>query len=213
MFSVIFDMDGTLLDTQKICIPAWDFAGEKQGFKNVGKHIPNVCGTNKAGWSKYLYDHYPEMDVETFNRDIRKYVIDNLVVKYMAGAEELVKFLKSKGVKMAIASGSSHESINHHLNAVGGTDYFDVLVGGADVKNGKPAPDIFLLAAEKLGANPKECYVIEDSANGIKAGFKAGMKCIGIPDIAPFDDETRALLTAEFTSMHEALKYFKTLDF
>ena len=210
MFSVIFDMDGTLLDTQKICIPAWDFAGEKQGLKNVGKHIQNVCGTNEAGWSKYLIDHYPEMDLKTFKYDMRKYIIENLVVKYMSGAEELLKFFKTKGVKLAIASGSSHETINHHLKAVGGADFFDVVVGGADVENGKPAPDIFLLAAKKLGANPQDCYVFEDSANGINAGFKAGMKCIGIPDIAPFDDKTKSLLTAEFTSMHEALKYFKT---
>ena len=211
MISVIFDMDGTLLDTQRICIPAWDFAGEQQGFENVGYHIPFVCGQNEAGWSKYLLDHFPTIDLPKFKKDATDYIVEKLVVKYMPGAEELVKFLMDKGVKLAIASGSSHASIDHHLNAVGGTDYFDVKVGGADVKCGKPAPDIFLLAAEKLGADPKDCYVLEDSENGIRAGYAAGMKAIGVPDVAQFSQEVKALETKEFKSMFEVLEYFKTI--
>ena len=211
MFGVIFDMDGTLLDTQRICIPAWDHAGELQGFKNIGQHIPAVCGKNEAGWSKYLKDRYPTIDMPKFNVDARAYVMEHLVVQYMPGAEELVKFLKSKGVKLAIASGSSRDEIHHHLNELGDTHYFDVIVGGPDVDNCKPAPDIFLLAAEKLGTKPEDCYVLEDSENGIRAGFAAGMKTIGVPDIVQFSDEVKALETAEFPSMVEALEYFKTL--
>lgn len=211
MFSVIFDMDGTLFDTQRICIPAWDWAGERQGFKNVGEHIPAVCGQNEAGWTKHLKDNFPTMDVPRFAADTKDYVAKNLVLKYMPGAEQLVKFLKSKGVKLAIASGSSRDIINHHLNKVGAKDFFDVAVGGPDAKRGKPAPDIFLLAAQKLGANPKDCYVLEDSANGIKAAAAAGMMPIGIPDIVAFNDEIKALETAEFPTMLEATEYFKKL--
>lgn len=204
-------MDGTLLDTQRICIPAWDWAGEQQGFKNVGQHIPAVCGKNEAGWSKHLKEHYPTLDLAKFNVDARQYVIDRLVVKYMPGAEDLVKFLKSKGVKLAIASGSSRDEINHHLNELGDAHYFDVIVGGPDVDNCKPAPDIFLLAAKKLGTKPEDCYVLEDSENGIRAGHAAGMKTLGVPDIVQFSDQVKALETKEFKSMFEALEYFKTL--
>lgn len=211
MFSVIFDMDGTLLDSQRICIPAWDWAGELQGFKNVGQHIPAVCGTNEAGWSRHLRNHYPTMDIDKFNADARQYVVDNIVVKYMPGAEDLVKFLKSKGIKVAIASGSSRETINRYLNELGGPDYFDVIVGGPDVDNCKPAPDIFLLAAKKLDTKPEDCYVLEDSENGIRAGHAAGMKTLGVPDIVQFRGEVKALETKEFGSMFEALEYFKTL--
>lgn len=211
MLSVIFDMDGTLFDTQRICIPAWDYAGEIQGFSNVGKHIPAVCGMSDSGWKQYLRDNFPTMDIEKFSSEARQYVVDNLVVKYMPGAEDLVRFLKEKGVKIAIASGSSQESIKHHLEEVGGAHYFDAIVGGSDIKNGKPAPDIFLLAAEKLGANPEDCYVLEDSPNGIRAGHAAGMKAIGIPDIAQFSDEIKALETKEFKSMFETLEYFKSM--
>lgn len=211
MFSVIFDMDGTLFDTQRICIPAWDWAGDNQGFKNVGKHIPFVCGMSDFGWKKYLKDHFPTMDVQKFSVDARDYVVKNLVVRYMPGAEDVVKFLYENGVKIAIASGSSQESIKHHLDEVGGAYHFDAIVGGRDVKNGKPAPDIFLFAANKLGAAPEDCYVLEDSENGIRAAHAAGMKAIGIPDVAQFSDEVKALETAEYKSMFEALEYFKTL--
>ncbi len=208
MFSVIFDMDGTLLDTQRICIPAWDWAGERQGFYNVGKCIPDVCGKNAAGWTKYLRDNFPTMDVERFSKEAREYIIKHLVVKYKTGGEELLKFLRTNNVKMAIASGSSRESIDHHLNEVGATNFFDAIVPGTDVENGKPSPDIFLLAAQKMGVDPKDCYVLEDSPNGIIAGHSAGMKCIGIPDVVEFKADTKALLTAEFTTMTEALEFF-----
>lgn len=211
MFSVIFDMDGTLLDTQRIFISSWDWAGERQGIKNLGSHVPTVCGSNDAGWMKYLKDNFPRLDLERFVEENKQYVVENLVVKYKKGAEELITLLKGNGVKIALASGSSHPVIAHHLEKVGGANYFDVIVGGMDVQNGKPAPDIFLLAAEKLGVTPEDCYVIEDSANGIRAGFAAGMKCIGIPDLVQFDSEVKAMMTGEFASMTEAADFFKTI--
>lgn len=211
MFSIIFDMDGTLLDTQKICIPAWDWAGERQGFKNVGECIPDVCGTNAVGWTKYLMQKYPTMNVELFNAEMREYIIKHLVVKYKPGAQKLLKFLKENGIKIALATGSSKETIEHHLKAVGATEIFDVIIPGTAVENGKPAPDIFLLAANKLGVDAKDCYVLEDSANGIIAAHNAGMKCIGIPDVVEFNSETKTLLTAEFDDMLQAIPFFEKM--
>ncbi len=205
MVSVIFDMDGTLLDTQRVAVPAFDYAGELQGIKEMGAHVPNVCGVNVHGRIKYLKENFPRLDIEKFERDHIKYIRENTVVKYKPGAKELLELLSVKGIKIALASGSDHEYIARNLATVDAAGYFDVIVGGVDVENGKPAPDIFLLAAEKLGVDPADCYVFEDSANGIKAAAAAGMKCIGIPDIVPFDDETKRLLFAEFSSMEEAI--------
>ena len=211
MFSVIFDMDGTLLDTQSICVPAWEYAGRMQGITGVGDAIADVCGMNEIGWTAYLEQNYGNMDIELFKKTMRDYMIENGKVVYKKGAEALISFLKENGVMLALASGSSHASINHHLKEVGANDIFSVIVGGKDVENGKPAPDIFLLAAEKLGVDPKECFVIEDSANGIRAGHSAGMKCIGIPDVAPFSDEVKALMTAHLSSLDEAIEIFKKM--
>lgn len=209
MFSVIFDMDGTLLDTQKICIPAWDYAGENQDFKNMGSHIENVCGMNERGWTDYLLNHFPSIDIVKFKSEMREYIIKNLQVRFKKGAYELLEFLKANNIKMAIASGSSKETIIHHLTEVKGLDYFEGFVGSHDVINGKPAPDVFLKAAELINEEPANCFVFEDSVNGIIAGHKAGMKCIGIPDIVQFPQDTKDLMFAELNDFSEAIPIFQ----
>ena len=211
MFSVIFDMDGTLLDTQAIAIPAWEYAGRQQGITGMGEHIPNVCGMNVDGSSAYLAENFKGIDVALFCKTAREYIISNREIKYKKGAETLLLFLKENGIPMAIASGSSRESIMHHLNELGITDLFSVCVGGKDVQNGKPAPDVFLLAAQKMGVDPKDCFVFEDSNNGIRAGYAAGMKCIGIPDVAQFSDESKEMMVAQLSSLDEAIDIFKEL--
>ena len=211
MFSVIFDMDGTLLDTQRIAITAWEYAGKIQGYVGVGELVYDLCGANEKTWTKHLLDNYPNIDVVTFKKDVREYIIKNGVVKYMSGAQELLEFLKRHNIKMAIASGSSRESIFHHLNEVGATHYFQAVVGGKDVENGKPEPDVFFKAAELIGANPQDCFVFEDSPQGIIAGYKAGMKCIGVPDIAVFDQEIKEMEYAEIKSLDEAIEMFTKL--
>ena len=211
MFSVIFDMDGTLLDTQRICIPAWEYAGNLQGFKNAGDCIYSVCGMNEKGWTNFLESRYPTLDTLAFKRDMRDYIIKNGKIVFRKGAKELLDFLKQNNIKMAIASGSSRASINHHLNEVNATHYFSAIVGGRDIVNGKPAPDIFLKAAKLIGAQPQDCFVFEDSENGIKAGIDAGMKVIGFADIIPFKEETKKLLFSNLNDLSEAIDMFKTI--
>lgn len=205
MFSVIFDMDGTLLDTQRICIPAWEYAGNKQSIKNMGNCIYDVCGMNEIGWTNYLIHNYPTIDVETFKKDVRSFILEKGDVRFKDGAAKLIEFLKRNKIKLALASSSSRGSIDHHLKAVGAEGVFDVIICGHDVKNGKPAPDIFLLAAKELGVPPDTCFVFEDSANGINAGYRAGMKCIGIPDVIDFDDQTKELLFAHLSNLSQAI--------
>ncbi len=204
MISVIFDMDGTLLDTQRICIPAWEYAGSQQGFVGAGAHIPKVCGMNGEGSSRYILDNFPNVDPEKFKQDARDYINRNGKVKYKEGAKELLDFLKSKGVKLALATGTSRPSVMHHLKAVDAEKYFSAIACGGDVEKGKPAPDIFLLASEKLGVNPKDCIVFEDSTNGVRAANSAGMRCVGVPDIVPFEAAVKQLMFAELKSLSEA---------
>ena len=211
MFSVIFDMDGTLLDTQKICIPAWDYAGEKQGYQNVGHLMPLVCGMNLNGSNKVLTDNYPDIDIPRFRADSRQYITDNLEVRFMKGAKELLDYLKNRDIKIGLATGTSRPSVLHHLNEVDALPYFDALVCGTEIENGKPAPDIFLKTAELMGVDPDTCFVFEDSENGILAGHRAGMKCIGIPDIANFTDETKSLMYCELEDLGQAINIFDKL--
>ncbi len=210
-FSVIFDMDGTLLDTQRICIPAWDYAGALQGFSCVGSHIPNVCGMNEAGWTAYLENNFSEMDIPHFKEDMRSYIKENLVIKFKPGAQELIDFLNANSIKMAVASGSKLKEVKSNLEKLNAIDFFDALTGGDDVENGKPAPDIFLNAAKMLDVEPEACYVFEDSANGIMAAYQAGMKCIGVPDIVGFNNDIKRLMYAEITDLFQGIDIFKKL--
>ena len=202
-------MDGTLLDTQRICIPAWDYAGEKQGFKNLGIHIPKVCGMNKNGSSAYLKTNFPGLDIDAFAQDARQYILDNGKIEFKKGAKELLEFLKKNKVKIGLASGTSRVSVEHHLNELEILDIFDAIVAGTEIENGKPAPDIFLFTAQKMGAKPENCFVFEDSENGIKAGVAAGMKTIGIPDIVKFSSETKQILFKELEDLSEAIEILK----
>ncbi len=211
MFSVIFDMDGTLLDTQRICIPAWEAAGRDQGIEGMGEYIQHVCGMNKAGYLGYAKEKQPSLDVDRFYSFTRQYIYDNLEVRYKKGAVELLEFLRANGVKCAVASGSSRESVEHHIKAVGGEKYFEAYVCGMEVEHGKPAPDIFLLTAERMGARPEDCFVFEDSSNGIISAHAAGMRPIGIADVAPFDDRAKPLLWRELSHMGEAVEIFKEI--
>lgn len=209
MFNVIFDMDGTLLDTQRIVIPAWEYAGNLQGISGVGAHTVNVFGTNHNGSNEYLRKNFPEMDVEKFREDAREYLTENMVVRFKPGAERLLDFLDENNIKYAIASGTSRSSIEHHLKEVNVLDRFSVIVGGLDVKNGKPAPDVFLMAAEKMGAEAGDCFVFEDSSNGVRAGYAAGMKVFGIADVVPFSDDVKKLMFKELNSLDEAIDILK----
>ena len=211
MISVIFDMDGTLLDTQKICIPAWEYAGRLQGVSGMGDYIVAVCGMNSAGWSRYVLDRHPEIDMNKFNLDVRNYILERGRITYKKGAAQLLSFLWERGVRTAVASGSSLASIEHHLREVGSYERFDAIAGGVEVERGKPAPDVFLLAAKRMGAEPSDCIAFEDSENGIRAAHAAGMRVIGIPDIVEFSTETKALLYRECSDMTEAIDVLSKL--
>ena len=208
-FSVIFDMDGTLLDTQRIYEPAWEYAGRKQGISGMGSCIKDVCGTNEAGCRVYLAKNFPNLDVLKFREDMYNYVAENEVIKTKNGANELVGFLKQNGIRMGVASGTRDKLVGKKLSIVGLLDNFECVVGGDSVKNGKPAPDIFLLAAERMGVAPENCFVFEDSPNGIRAAYAAGMKCIGVPDTVDFSDDITELLFAKLERIDEAIPIFK----
>ena len=209
MFSVIFDMDGTLFDTQKIFVPAWDTIGELYGHKDMGRHIPCLCGVSPSFSTDFLNKNYPDIDAAAFKADVKAYVEKNLVVKFMPGAEELLKYLKQRGVKVALATGTSRKSTELHLKDMGLGDYFDATVCGDEIENGKPAPDIFLKAAKLLGVNPENCFVFEDSLNGIRAAFAANMKAIGVPDLVSFTKEDRKMMFCEIESLYKAIEIFE----
>ena len=164
----IFDMDGTLFDTEKLYRLAWlDVAAEFGEEKNYD--LPTAISGSNLGEQSYqvIRRFYPNIDAEAYLArvlvEVRAASEKNL--ELMAGVEEILNFFKSTGVKMAVASGSPRSAIEKNLLRTGIREYFRIVVGGDEILNGKPAPDIFLLAAEQLNLSPAECYVFQFQRN------------------------------------------------
>jgi HAD superfamily hydrolase (TIGR01509 family) len=122
------------------------------------------------------------------------------------GAADLLPALKKAGYRLAVASSSPRDMVLTNLGRTGIDSYFDVVVCGDEVSRGKPDPDIFLLAAERLGLLPGDCYVLEDSPNGIRAGHRAGCSVLMVPNMVQPDEEIRELCTGIYGTLSDVKK-------
>ena len=203
----IFDMDGTLFDTEKLYRQAWLDVAEEIGEEKNYELPTAISGTNLGEESlQIIRRFYPNIDAEAYLarvlEEVRAAAEKNL--ELMAGVEEILKFFQAAEVKMAVASSAPVEVIEKNLTRSDLRDCFEVLVGGDMVSNGKPAPDIFLLAAKKLNLAPSDCYVFEDSFNGIRAANSSGGAAIMIPDTVQPTEEIKKICAAIYPNLTEA---------
>ena len=125
------------------------------------------------------------------------------------GAAELLRCLKEQGARIALASSTRLDIITMEMRDAGLIDYFDVIIGGDMVKNSKPQPDVFLRAAEELNVDAADCYIIEDSYNGVRAARKAGGTVFMVPDLLEPTEEMRSLADRIFGSLLDVKKYLQ----
>lgn len=184
--AVIFDMDGVIIDSEPTHMKL-----ENETYKKLGievteeEHRSFVGATSYYMWealkNKYKLNQTLEELIEyERNKYFEHLNSDECEIILIAGVKELIKDLHENGVNLAIASSSPLNVIEAIAKKFQIEEYFKVFVTGDYVKKSKPEPDIFIFASEKLGVNPDDCVVIEDSHNGVCAAKKAGMKCIGI---------------------------------
>ena len=182
--SVIFDMDGVIIDSEPI-----HFKVEKKLFRDLGLAVPEdehhlFVGSSSAAMWSYIKDKYkPHQSIEELIEMQRTRYMDCLLsqksLKPIAGVTELIKELSSNRVRLAVASSASIRNIEVVLKMFNLERFFEEKVSGAEVDHGKPAPDIFLRAAKIIGVQPEQCIAIDDSKNGVEAASSAGMMCIG----------------------------------
>ena len=199
--AVLFDMDGVVLDTEKLYTRFWQEAANALDYPMTKEQALGMRSLNRgAGLAKMQSYFGQNVDYEAI-RNKRIELMDAFVtregVTVKPGIHELLGYLKAQGIKTAIATSSPLERTMLYLTSVGLQDSFDELVSGYMVEKGKPEPDIFLYAAKKLGVEPKRCMVLEDSPAGILAAHRAGCKPVMIPDQDEPDFNTKALLFAK----------------
>lgn len=207
----IFDMDGLLLDTEKVYQEGW----EKLALNYVDKPNPEVpkacCGSAGEQVVKILQEYYPGVNGYAYLQDVTHYyarhVESDLCVK--PGVIEILEYCKLNNVKMAVASSTYLDQIHRNLKIAGIISYFDVIVSSLDVEHSKPAPDVFLEAARRLEIAPCDCYVFEDAINGVKAGLKAGCATVMIPESQKPEHVFYDSCAGIYMSLKEALDAIK----
>ena len=183
----IFDHDGTLSLSMHVHFDGWIESFRKNGgnFEFTREIAQSYAGVGMHDTVKILNDRFGcEMDPEQVVLDQENYFFNNIErVKPYDPVVNFAKNCKAEGKPIAVASGGVKETVVMTMNQIGITDLFDVIVTQDDVKNSKPAPDLFLLAAERMNFKPNKCLVFEDSQLGIEAANKAGMKSVFVqPD-------------------------------
>jgi HAD superfamily hydrolase (TIGR01509 family) len=193
----IFDMDGLMFDTEQIWQKNWNKTAAEMGIELAEDFKYSICGTSGKLMNSVIEKYYGVEDGSEIAALVKQRVHDDLIefTPEKPGVHEILEFFREKGVRMAVASSSTEEVIRRNLQNTNTEDYIEVIVSGSGMANGKPAPDIFLKAAEELGIAPEECYVFEDAFNGVMAGYNAGCRTIMIPDMSQPTDEIRAMAT------------------
>ena len=183
--AVVFDVDGVLVDTEHL----WDEVREALTEEWGGRYTPEaqeaMMGMSSPEWSRYLHETVglrepPEViNKEVVRRMLARYETDLPVVP---GAVEAVRRLAEEGLPLAVASSSNRELIDAVLRRLALDAVFEVSVSSEEVARGKPAPDVYLETARRLGVDPNRCLAVEDSASGIRAAHAAGMRVIAYPN-------------------------------
>lgn len=206
LVAVLFDMDGLMLDTERLLYAAWQRAMADYGYQASEEVFLASLGTTVAATNQLLRAAYgPDFPLEATNGRTGDYVweeVDDRGAPLKPGLLALLDYLEAQDIPKAVASSSERATIDRLLGSAGLLARFPVTVAGDEVVHGKPAPDIFLLAARRLGVDPAQCLVLEDSEPGARAAHAAGMAVIIVPDLKSPSDEVARLAAAVLPDLH-----------
>ena len=211
---VIFDMAGTMFDTERMWATFWEPALAALGLpyrEGLAEAARGTAGVTTRNVVRQFYG--PDCDAEAIVDSLHRVadeVFFSAPVPKKPGLDALLAWLKARHIPMAVASSSREAMIRHNLDVWGLTQDFTAIVSGQHVAHSKPDPEIFLLTAQKLGVEPARCLVLEDSYNGVRAGAAGGFVTVMVPDLVPADDEMKRLYTMECASLEEVLEKLKS---
>ena len=204
--AVIFDMDGVLFDTERFYQEAALTVGKDMGCAIPASLLERVVGLSWPGTRALFVDTFgPSFPVDEFIaawlHRFEELAAARLSLK--PGASLLIRTLEQFAIPRAIATGSTRANVEQHLAVHSLANCFHAIVAHGDYATGKPAPDPFLRAAERLAVDPRLCVAIEDSHNGVRSAAAAGMMTIMVPDLVAPSEEIQALCVRVARDLHE----------
>jgi beta-phosphoglucomutase-like phosphatase (HAD superfamily) len=183
--TAIFDMDGLLIDSERIIMQACIQAAKDVGITYTQAEFVDLIGRSSSDASRIMAEQLNGVENLTkIGLGVERILsVRNHTFPLKLGALELLQYYQSNNVICAVASSSPISHIQHRLSQVGILDYFSSITSGQEVANGKPSPDIYLLAIKRLGISVEECIAFEDSEPGAHAAIAAGLKVVVVPDL------------------------------
>lgn len=213
---MVFDMDGTLTDTERQYCKNWIAAGEEIGINLTEEFLKTCMGFPRHEVrKKYLRLFGDDFDFEGLRLRMKERVKsqwEEYGVPLKEGAKGLLEYCRDKNIPCVVATSTYRESAEYMLKSAGIYDYFTAVVCGDDIENGKPNPDIFLEAAKRIGISATDCGGVEDSKSGIQAVRSAGMISFFIEDTLQADDEIRENADYVCSGLCDVLEILKEIN-
>lgn len=210
--AVLWDMDGVLLDSERLCQQAFVDVNEPFGnFADPAEAYLQTVGLNRKStiewYSRVLGSREACEDMHTAVRDRYLELIET-ELELKAGAQQTLEFVQQQGITQIVVTSSAFKTAEDKLTKAGIFHFFEGIVGGDQVNNGKPNAEPYLTACERLNVQPEQTLVIEDSPSGVRAGLSAGAKVIHVPDLVPTSDEWRDELICALDSLEHFPAWF-----